>query len=113
MKEWFQNHGSAKKIEASTVHISNIFPKLKTCALMAEEMYLQKFYAMQIKPIILERKKEGSTWGKMLKLIKDTTKEVFDAESKEVRQMVLQWVKEQVPLTAVEDGVLTPKMYAV
>ncbi len=49
----------------------------------------------------------------MLKLIKDTTKEVFDAESKEVHQMVLQWVKEQVPLTAVEDGVLTPKMYAV
>ncbi len=76
-------------------------------------MYSQKFYAMQVKPIILERKKEGSTRGEMLKLIKDTMKEVFDAESEEVRQMVLQWVKEQVPLTAVEDGVLTPEMYAV
>ncbi len=113
MKEWFQNHGSAKKTEASTVCISNIFPKPRTHALTVEEMYSQKFYVMRVKPIILERKKEGSTRGEMLKLIKDTTKEVFDAESEEVCQMVLQWVKEQVPLTTVEDGILTPEMYAV
>lgn len=49
----------------------------------------------------------------MLKLIKDMTKEVFDAKSEEVCQMVLWWVKEQVPLITVEDGVLTPEMYAV
>ncbi len=82
-------------------------------ALTAEEIYSQKFYATRVKPIVIQRKKEGSMRGEVLKLIKDTTKEVFEAESNEVRQMVLQWVKEQVPLAATEDGVLTPEMYAV
>ncbi|KAK0431147.1 hypothetical protein EV421DRAFT_1912116 [Armillaria borealis] len=112
VKEWFQNHGSTKKTEASAIRINDIFPKRRTHALTAEEMYSQKFYATQVKPIVLQRK-EGSMRGEVLKLIKDTMKEVFEAESEEVHQMVLQWVKEQVPLTAVEDSVLTPEMYAV
>ncbi|KAK0435011.1 hypothetical protein EV421DRAFT_1740458 [Armillaria borealis] len=77
MKEWFQNHGSAKKTKASTVHINNLFPKPRTCALMVEEMYSQKFYV---------------TW-----LIKDMMKELFEAESEEVHQMVLHAMKAAPP----------------
>lgn len=48
----------------------------------------------------------------MLHVIKDTTKEMFEAESDKIHAQVMQWVKEQVPLSVAEQGTIMPEMYA-
>ncbi|KAK0430443.1 hypothetical protein EV421DRAFT_1912921 [Armillaria borealis] len=83
IKQWFQNHGN-KKVE-TVVRISDIFAKPKTRALKAEEVYSRLYYQDRIKPVVDERKAGVSSRAEVLRIIKDMTKELFNAESPEVR----------------------------
>ncbi|SJK99606.1 uncharacterized protein ARMOST_02914 [Armillaria ostoyae] len=113
VKEWFQNHGSAKKVETAA-HLADMFAKPRTRALKAEEVYSCQYYAECIKPLVDQRKIGISTRGEVLKIIKETTKEVFEAESEEVQNQVLELTKEQVPLSVTENGIgpITLEMFA-
>ncbi|KAK0445060.1 uncharacterized protein EV420DRAFT_1484483 [Desarmillaria tabescens] len=104
MREWFQNHRSAKKVE-NAARIAGIFVKPRTRVLKVEEVYSCNYYVDRIKPLVDQRKVGISSRGEVLKLIKDTTKEVFEVESEVVRNQVLEWTKEQVPfaIAAVPD----------
>ncbi|SJL11244.1 uncharacterized protein ARMOST_14647 [Armillaria ostoyae] len=113
VKEWFQNHGSAKKVETAAC-LADMFAKPRTRALKAEEVYSRQYYAERIKPLVDQRKIGISTRGEVLKIIKETTKEVFEVESEEVRNQILELTKEQVPLSVAENGIgpITPEMFA-
>ncbi|KAK0451132.1 uncharacterized protein EV420DRAFT_1646215 [Desarmillaria tabescens] len=96
IREWFQNHS---KKSVTPARIDNIFPKTRSCALKAEEIYLHQYYVKRIKPLVDERKTEINT-----------TKEVFEAESEDVQAEVMKWKDEQEPLLVMKDGVITPEI---
>ncbi|PBK63974.1 hypothetical protein ARMSODRAFT_1023607 [Armillaria solidipes] len=110
VKEWFQNHGAAKKVENAP--IATLFAKPRTRTLKAKEVYSRHFYADHIKPVVDQRKVGISSRGEVLKLIKETTKEMFEVESEEIQSQVLEWMKEQLPVSVTEDGPITPETFA-
>ncbi|SJL07020.1 uncharacterized protein ARMOST_10363 [Armillaria ostoyae] len=111
IKEWYQNHGSVKKAAAS-VRIRDIFPKQRSRALKAEELYSQKYYESRVKPVVDEKKKDAMSQGEILNMVKTTMKEMFAAEAEDIREEILTEVKEQPSLVPEKDGVMTPEMYA-
>ncbi len=111
IKEWYQNHGSIKKAAAG-VRMHDIFPKQRSHALKAEELYSQKYYESRVKPVVDEKKKGATSRGEVLNIMKTTTKEMFAAEAEDIREEILTEVKEQPALVPKKDGVMTPKMYA-
>ncbi|PBK84917.1 hypothetical protein ARMGADRAFT_1036841 [Armillaria gallica] len=113
---WYQNHRN-KKTETA-VCVADIFPKARTHALKAEEVYSQLYYKDRVKPLVDEQKAGVSSRSEVLRIIKDTTKELFAIESLEVRTEVSAQMKEQaeaqvVMLTVENSDDTTPEMYAV
>ncbi|KAK0436472.1 uncharacterized protein EV420DRAFT_1652508 [Desarmillaria tabescens] len=96
VREWFQNHRSAKKVK-NAARIAGIFVKPRTHALKVEEVYSCNYYVDRVKLLVDQRKV-------------DMTKEVFEVESEVIRNQVLEWTKEQVPLSVMEDGPITPEI---
>ncbi len=97
--------------------MADIFSKARTRALKAEEVYSQLYYKDRVKPLVDERKAGVSSRSEVLRIIKDTTKELFATASSEVRVEVSAWMKEQaeaqvVTSTAENGDDTTPEMYA-
>ncbi|PBK83238.1 hypothetical protein ARMGADRAFT_1038034 [Armillaria gallica] len=111
MKQWFQNHGSIKKT-ATRLGMHDLFSKQQSHTLKAEKVYSQRYYKAWVKPIVNEKKKGCSSQGEMLKLVKETTKEVFVAKADDIHEEILKETKEQAVLVPGKDGVMTPEMYA-
>ncbi len=80
--------------------------------LKAEEVYSRHFYADCVKLVVDQRNIGIGSRGEVLRLIKETTKEMFEAESEEIQGQVLEWTKEQPLVSVAEDGPITPEMFA-
>lgn len=78
-----------------------------------EEVYSQKYYDERVKPIVDEKKKGVSSRGEVLKIVKETTKEVFVGEANDICKEILREVKAQAVLVPGKDRVMMPEMYAV
>ncbi|SJL13413.1 uncharacterized protein ARMOST_16856 [Armillaria ostoyae] len=112
VKQWYQNHGNVKKVE-TVARISNIFAKPKTHALKAEEVYSCLYYREHIKPMVDEQKAGVSSHAEVLRIIKDTTKELFEVESPEIHAEMAAHMKEQVVLPSTaehNDETITPEI---
>ncbi len=73
------------------------------------------YYQDCIKPMVDEWKAGVTSRAEVLHIIKNMTKELFDAESPEVHAEVSAKMKEQVVSTTAEhdDETITPEMFAV
>ncbi|PBK67754.1 hypothetical protein ARMSODRAFT_1020271 [Armillaria solidipes] len=99
-----------KKI-AGGVSVRDIFPR-NSRALKAEELYSRKYYQTRVKPLVEDKKEEGSTQGQILNLVKAMTKEVFAQESEEIREEILIELKNQLPIKPTVGEEMTPEMFA-